>query len=110
MDQPIWVLINCNSSEEAKKIGDSLMERRLASCIDVLPRELTSYFWPAKSGKIETAKGALLIAETFEDRYPEIKTHVEHIHSDELPFIGYIKIEGVDEKYKEWIKGELESK
>lgn len=106
-DQPIWVLVNCTSSEDAKKIGQRVLEKRLGSCFDVFSRELTTYFWPPKSGEIESAKGALLIIETLEFRYEELRALVNKLHSDELPFIGFIRIQGVEKDYKDWIKGEI---
>jgi len=105
--QPIWVLVNCNSSEEAKSIGGHVLKERLGSCFDIFPRELATYFWPPKSGKTESAKGALLIIETFESRYEKLHTLIKKLHSDELPFIGYVKIEGTEKAYQDWMKGEI---
>lgn len=104
---PIWALVNCNNSEEAKNIGKAMLEQRLGVCFDIIPRELTTYFWPPKSGKLEEAKGSLLIIETLEEKYLSIKKKIEELHSDKLPFIGYITIRGTDQKYQDWIKEEL---
>lgn len=106
-NQPIWVLVNCNSQQEAQKIGDLILSRRLASCFDIFPRALTKYFWPAKSGKIEQAKGALLVIETFEKNYKDVQALVKKNHSDKLPFIGFISIEGVSDNYRNWMHGEI---
>jgi len=103
----IWVLINCNSQNEAKKIGYKVLDLRLASCFDIFERKLTTYFWPPLTGKKETVKGALLILETTLNKYKKIKSQVEKIHSDKLPFIGYIEIKGTDIKYQKWLKGEI---
>ena len=65
MNQVIWILINCNSIKEAKFIGSEVLKKRVSTCFDIIPRHLTSYYWPPKSGKIETNKGATLILETF---------------------------------------------
>ncbi|MBI4136226.1 MAG: divalent-cation tolerance protein CutA [Candidatus Vogelbacteria bacterium] len=108
MEQHIWVLVNCNSSEEAEKIGRAILETRLGVCFDIFSRELSAYFWPAKSGRIETTKGALLIIETFKNHYASLKDRVKKMHSDELPFIAYLNIEGADEEFQAWMKGELE--
>lgn len=104
---PIWVLVNCNNSKEARSIGKAVLGKRLGVCFDIIPRDLTIYFWPPKSGKLEEAKGSLLIIETLEKKYPNIKKKIEEFHSDKLPFIGYIAIQGTDRKYQDWIKEEL---
>jgi len=103
----IWVLVNCNSFEEAEKIGDEALKKRLAVCFDVFARSLAKYFWPPKSGEIEKAQGALLILETEEAKYEDIQQVIKSVHSDQLPFTGFVRIEGVREDYKEWLQGEL---
>lgn len=52
-------------------------------------------------------KGATLILETFQEKYKAIAREVKKLHSDKLPFIGYIEIKGVAKEYVDWIKGEL---
>ena len=106
-NHPIWVLVNCNSNEEGAKIGRAILKRRLASCFDIFPRKLTEYFWPPKSGNIEKAAGCLLIIETLADKYKKVAAEVKSLHSDQLPFIGYIQIHGVSNQYLKWLQGEL---
>jgi uncharacterized protein involved in tolerance to divalent cations len=100
-------LVNCNSINEARKIGNKILDQRFAACFDVFERNLTSYFWPPKSGKKEIGKGALLIFETTLSKYKKIKSEVGKIHSDKLPLIGYTEIKGTDIKYQKWLKGEI---
>ena len=107
MNQVIWVLVNCNSVKEAEKIGQKVLKMRYCSCFDIIPRYLACYFWPPKSGKIETTKGTILTLETFGEKYNLIKKEVKKLHSDKLPFIGFIEIKGLDEKYIKWMRGEL---
>lgn len=107
MKKIIWVLINCNSVREADKIGKAVLEKRLASCYDIIPRVKTAYFWPPKSGKLETAKGVTLAVETFTNKFSKIVTHIKKLHSDILPFIGSITIDNVSEEYYKWMKDEI---
>ncbi len=104
----IWILINCNSIKEAKLIGKDILKKRLSSCFDIIPRHSTSYYWPPKSGKIETNKrAALLILETFKSKYNSVTKEVKKLHSDKLPFIGFIEIKDISKDYIDWMKGEL---
>lgn len=84
-----------------------ILKKRLASCFEIVPRHLAVYFWPPKSGKIETSKGATLILESFEEKYSSIVGKVKKIHSDKLPFVGFIEIKGVSQEYINWVFGEL---
>ncbi|KKS83146.1 MAG: hypothetical protein UV57_C0023G0012 [Parcubacteria group bacterium GW2011_GWD2_43_10] len=101
MANVIWVLVNCNSLKEAKSIGRACLKARLASCFDIFKRELTQYFWPPRSGKTESARGALLIAQL-----PRLRRLVKKLHTDKLPFIGSLKIE-VEPAFASWVKAEL---
>jgi periplasmic divalent cation tolerance protein len=107
MLKAIWVLVNCNSIKEAKLIGTTILKKRLISCFDIIPRHLAAYFWPPKSEKIETSKGATLILETFKRKYESIEKEVKKLHSDSLPFIGYLEIKGLNSDYVKWMKGEI---
>jgi len=107
MPQVIWILVNCSSNKEAESVGRKILKEWLASCFDITSRHLAAYFWPPKSGKIETSKGATLILETFKEKYSSIAKEVKKIHSDRLPFVGFIEIKGIAKEYIDWIKGEL---
>lgn len=108
MAKILWVLVNCNSVEEADDIGKAALKQRLTSCFDIFPRLATYYFWPPKSGKIETAKGCLLVMETVQAHFKKLEKLVRKMHSDKLPFIGSIEID-VHPNYSKWVKGELSS-
>ncbi len=99
--------MNCNSIKEAEKIGKAILNKRLVSCFDIIPRHAAFYFWPPKSGKIETSKGAILVLETFKEKYNFIAKEVKENHGDKLPFIGFIEIKGVSDDYINWMKGEI---
>jgi len=109
MNQAILVLVNCNSKKEAEKIGRKILEKRFCSCFDIIPRYLAVFYWPPKSGKIESIKGATLVLETFIEKYNLIKKEIKKLHSDKLPFIGFTEIKGLDKEYINWIKGEIKN-
>jgi uncharacterized protein involved in tolerance to divalent cations len=103
----IWVLVNCNTVKEAKAIGLKALKQRLSSCYDIFPRLITQYYWPPKSGKIDSAKGCLLVLETFPKYFKKLETLIKKNHSDKLPFIGSVDINSVSPQFTKWMKGEL---
>lgn len=107
MKKILWILINCNSVKEADRIGRALLKKRLISCFDILSRLKTSYFWPPKSGKIESGKGAILVTETLAKNFSRVYKLAVSLHSDKLPFIGSMDVT-VTSTYHNWVKGELE--
>lgn len=106
MSKITWVLVNCNSKEEAERIGKEILKKRLISCFDIISRFLAAYFWPPNAGKIEASKGAILILETIGKESKIIEKEVKKLHSDKLPFIGSIGIK-VGKEYSDWVKGEI---
>ncbi|MEK7570187.1 MAG: divalent cation tolerance protein CutA [Patescibacteria group bacterium] len=100
-----WLLINCNSRAEADRIGNALLKQRSIACYDIILRSKAAYFWPPKSGKIETAKGAMLIAVTLPKLVSKVRTAVTRLHSDSLPSINGIAVE-VSKEYFRWVQAE----
>lgn len=105
-----WVIINCNSKKEADKIGRQLLQQRLVACFDIIPERESSYFWPPRSGKIESIKGSMLIAVTLPSKYSSITKLTRKIHSDKVPFIGRLKIDDVNRDYYLWLQSELKKR
>lgn len=103
----IWILISCNTKDEAVKIGDETIQKRLAGCYDIFERELAKYYWPPKDNKFEESKGCLLTITTFENKYKKIVNEIKKLHSDKTPFIGFVQLNGLTEDYQEWMKGEI---
>lgn len=104
----ILVLVSCNSIKEADKIGMTLLKKRLIACYDITNRLKAAYHWPPKSGKIETAGGALLIMDSLSKNFKKIEKIVEKLHSDKTPFIGSWVFDNISKKYYNWVKGEVE--
>lgn len=102
-----WVLVSCTTLKEARRIGSAVLAARQAACFDIFPRALTRYFWPPRRGKIQTARGALLVLETTKPHLPTIRSLVRQHHSDRLPFIGALRIEEVEPAYEKWLNHEL---
>jgi periplasmic divalent cation tolerance protein len=102
-----WVIINCNSKKEAHAIGAALLGQRLIACFDVIPEREAVYFWPPRSGKIEKIKGSMLICVSLPKKYLAIQKRAKKLHSDKVPFIGKMRLQGVDKDYMNWLTKEL---
>lgn len=101
-----WLLVNCNSAKEADGIGKALLRQRRIACYDIIARQKAAYFWPPKSGKIEIAKGAMVILVTQPTMSKVVRQVVEKLHSDTLPSINGLSVE-VSAAYGRWVRGEV---
>ena len=80
MTDKVLVLTTAGSEAEARKIANQLVERRLAACVNIIPRIQSVYRW---EGKVETAEEFLLIIKTTKARSTE--EAIRELHSYELP-------------------------
>ena len=97
----IVVLVTCGSAKEARSIARSLVERKLAACVNLLPVPVESvYRW---KGSIESAKEFLLIVKTTRKRFAAVKAEVLRLHSYEVPEIIALPIAMGSQDYLAWI-------
>ncbi len=100
MTDKIVVLVTCGSEEEGRKIARGLVEKRLAACVNMVPRIESVYRW---KGAVEESSECLLLAKTTRSRFAPLETAVRELHSYELPEIVALPlVDGLD-AYLEWI-------
>lgn len=95
----IFVYITTSNIDEAKKIAKSLLEKKLAACVNIFP--ITSLFW--WEGKIDESDEVAMIVKTKADRFKELKDEVLALHSYTTPCICAIPIEEGFRKFLDWI-------
>ena len=98
------ILISATSKNEADKIMDNLLEKKLIAG-GLIIKGPSRYFW---NGKIEEKEYFNISAFSLMKNKSKIVSVVENIHSDKTPIIAFIKIDG-NEKFLEWIKKEVKS-
>ena len=103
-NEGIVVFITAANSEEAARLADMLLERRLAACVQILPEMESVYRW---QGKIERQKEVLLIAKTTKSRFDELESKVRAIHSYETPEIVALPLAAVSPPYLEWLNSSV---
>jgi periplasmic divalent cation tolerance protein len=100
----VVVFITVKDSEEAQKIAKSLLKRRQAACVNIVP-EVNSHFW--WKDKLESTQESLLIVKTKESLLPELMKSVKKIHSYSIPEIIALPIVGGSQDYLDWIDSEV---
>jgi len=101
MTDNIVVLVTCASAKEARKIGRSIVEQRLAACANILSSPVQSvYRW---KGTVESAKEFLLIIKTTRARFVKLQAEVKRLHSYDVPEIIALPIAAGTKKYLTWI-------
>ncbi len=94
------VFITAPNEEEALKISKTLVEEKLAGCINIIRNIRSIYFW---QGKIEDDTEVLMIIKTKEELFEELEKRVKSLHSYTVPEIIGIKIKKGSESYLKWL-------
>ncbi len=94
------VLTTCSSLEEARSIAQTLVERQLAACVNIVPQIESVYRW---HGDLETATEWLLLIKTTAEVFDRLRETLSELHSYELPECIAIAVEDGSAAYLEWI-------
>lgn len=106
MTDYIQVVTTVENKEDADKIARSLVERRLAACVQILG-PVTSYFhW---QGKLDTAAEFLCLIKSREDLFAELEKEITGLHPYEVPEILAMPISRGGKDYMNWMAAELEA-
>jgi periplasmic divalent cation tolerance protein len=100
----IVIHVTVKDIEEGRKIAKSIVKRRLAACVNIMP-EIESHFW--WKDKLETAKEVMLFIKSREALLPEIIKAIKKLHSYSIPEIIALPITGGSRDYLEWIESEI---
>ena len=93
------VLTTAGSADEARRIAEALVERKLAACVNIVPKIASIYRW---KGKIEEAEEWLLVIKTGV-AFEKVRDAICEMHSYELPECLAIAIEDGSPEYLKWL-------
>jgi periplasmic divalent cation tolerance protein len=94
------VFVTCASEKEGEKIGQALLQEKLAACVNIVPGLKSVFHW---KGKISTEEEVLLLIKTQDTLFEKLKKRIIELHSYEVPEIIALGILAGNEKYLDWI-------
>jgi periplasmic divalent cation tolerance protein len=104
MTDKILVFSTCETEEEATRVAHSLVEKKLAACVNIVPGARSIYRW---HGKVEDAKEFLLAIKSRRDLFDRLRGELEHMHSYEVPEAIAVPVVDGSERYLDWIESAL---
>jgi periplasmic divalent cation tolerance protein len=105
MTDKVLVLTTAGSESEARKIAHALVERRLAACVNIVPRIQSVYRWESK---VEQAEEYLLLIKTAKLREEQVRATIRELHSYEVPECIAIPIESGSADYLKWLSDSVD--
>ena len=97
------IYVTASNFEEAKSIGQKLVEERLVACVNILPHMASIYRW---QGKVEEAEEVVMIMKTTEQLVERTIVRVKQPHSYECPCVVAVPIVAGNPEFLTWICGE----
>lgn len=94
------VYISAPSLEMAESIGSGLVEKRLAACVNIIPKIVSIYRW---RGEVCRDEEVLLVVKTRDELYDEVEKNVLSMHSYEVPEIVAMRLAKGSEPYLQWV-------
>ena len=105
MERAVFVYTTWPSTVEAELAGRTLVERKLAACVNILPGMISHYRW---EGKIERAEEAVMLIKTRASLADAISGAVKELHPYDTPAILVMPLECVEKTYFAWLMAETE--
>ena len=106
MERAVFVYTTWPSAVEAEKAGRTIVERRLAACVNILPGMVSHYWW---EGKVDRGEEAVMIIKTRASLAPAVETAVKELHSYTVPAILVLPLESVEDNYLGWLMAETKA-
>lgn len=103
METFIQVMTATDKREDAERIARSLVEGRLAGCVQIVGPVTSVYRW---KGRIETAGEWLCLIKSRADLYGAIEESILALHPYQTPEIIALPVAAGSRDYLEWLRGE----
>jgi len=101
----ILILVTADSEEQARRISNVLLERKLIACANIVGKVQSFFWW---KGNVDQSRERLLIMKSRAELLQEITRLVKENHSYEVPEIVALPIIGGNPDYLRWIDESVE--
>jgi len=99
------VISTCPNMEVAESLAGTLVNERLAACVNILPGARSVYEW---QGKVEKEEECVLLIKSRSDRIETLTRRLQEEHPYELPELIAVPIETGLSPYLSWIDAQLD--
>lgn len=88
------------SLDEARRVARFLVQERHVACAQIIPWIESVYMW---NNNLETTQESKIVLKTKLENFEKIKEIIEKNCQYEVPEITWMRIEGGNQSYLEWV-------
>lgn len=94
------LLSTAGTRDEAERLGEGLVGSGLAACCSVIPMIHSIYKW---EGRLVREHEAMLLVKTSSTQVEAAKAYILERHSNDVPEVLILDVEGGSPAYLEWL-------
>jgi periplasmic divalent cation tolerance protein len=98
---PVLVLTTVAADADPEPLARTLVDERLAACVNVLPPMRSIYRW---KGRIDADREQQLLIKTTADRLEALEARLRALHPYEVPELLVLAVAGGAEAYLAWLE------
>jgi periplasmic divalent cation tolerance protein len=99
------IVLTTIGEERADELARTLVDERLAACVNVLGPMMSTYRW---KGAVECEPERQLLIKTHASRVAALESRLRALHPYELPEFIVLQPEAATAAYAAWVKQETE--
>ena len=96
----IIIKTTSDSHKTIKLIANTLLNKKYAACINIVPRMRSKYIW---EGRITESRETMLLIKTVDKMEESVYKTIKELHNYEIPEITTMEAKNVDPDYLNWI-------
>jgi periplasmic divalent cation tolerance protein len=104
MTDTIQVITTTETKADAQAIARTVVEKRLAGCVQIIGPITSTYRW---QGEIETAEEWMCVIKSRRDLYKALEEAIREVHPYDVPEILAVPVVAGSKSYLDWLDGEL---
>jgi periplasmic divalent cation tolerance protein len=101
MADAVEVHVTMPDAETARRIGRTLVEEKLAACVNVVSGVVSIFSW---KGEIQEDDEVLCLMKTSPERFPQLRARLLELHPYELPEVLGFSVDDGSPAYLAWVR------
>lgn len=101
MSDAIVVLCTCPDDTCARALAQTLLNEKLAACVNLIPQVTSLYCW---QGKMEESQEVLLVIKSRRTLFGVLQQRIQTLHPYEVPEILAMPVLNGSPAYLQWLQ------